>query len=238
MSDVLGRVAALFDAYSRTARLTPGLLLLLGPVGVAIGAGVPDWPGATALIAAAAAMGLPLALADWVRRRGQRLQAQLWASWGGSPVEAALRGEGLIARRRRDALAAATGLPVRNPDHKDFEEAITNGVRRLISATRDTSQYPLVFAENKNYGFARNLLAIRPIGVAASILSLGGGIVLVAASIQLDAMSALGTMLGAVAAAVITAFWMLYPSEDRVRRAASDYRDRLLEALDAGALVQ
>lgn len=236
MSDVLGRVAVRFDPYSRTARLAPGLLLLLAPVGVAIGAGAPEWPGATALAAAAAAMGLPVALADWVRRRGQRLQNRLWAAWGGNPVEAALLEEGLVARRRRGMLSKATGLPVHDPQDPNFDEAIANAVRRLISATRDTSRHHLIFAENKNYGFARNLFAIRPVGLKVSFLSVGGAIALVLVSIHSHAIRTIGAVLGAAAAAVMVVFWMFYPSEERVRAAAIDYRDRLLEALDDGAM--
>lgn len=143
------------DSYSRAARLAPGLLLLLGPFVLAVGAGLPKWPLAATLTSAGVTMGLSLALAEWVRRRGQRLQIRLWAAWGGNPVAAALREDGLVAQRRRKALAEATKLPVDDPAHPDFGVAIENAVRRLISATRDTSQYPLVFAENKAYGFAR-----------------------------------------------------------------------------------
>lgn len=237
MPAVLNVISSPFDSYSRTARLAPGLLLLLGPVAVAIGAGVREWPAASALAAIVGAMGLPLALAEWVRRRGQQLQVGLWARWGGNPVVAALRDDGLIARKRRDALAAATGLPLAEANHPDFEEAATNAVRQLISATRDTSRYALVFAENKAYGFARNLLALRPIGVLLSSAAVVGGLALVAVSIRSQVLSTRGTTLGVAVAAVAVAFWLFYPSEERVRAAAHDYRDRLLEALDARALT-
>jgi hypothetical protein len=226
------------DAYSRTARLAPGLLLLLGPLVVAIGAGLSERPAAVTLTSAGGAMGLSLVLAEWVRRRGQRLQARLWAAWGGNPVVTALREDGLVARRRRNVLAAETGLPVNDPNHPDFEDAAANAVRRLISATRDVSQYPLVFAENKAYGFARNLLAIRPVGLSISALAVCAGIALTVASTQLGTISTPGSAFGAAAAVGALALWKFYPSEERVWAAASDYRDRLLEALDAGALSQ
>lgn len=237
MSNPLGGIAKQFDSYSRTARLTPALLLLLGPVAIAIGAGIAEWPIATGLTAVIAGMGLPLALVDWIRRRGQQLQSQLWAKWGGNPVVVAVRGDGLIARRRRAALATATDLPLGDPGHPDFEEAATNAVRRLISATRNTSRYALVFAENKAYGFARNLLAIRDTGIHVSATAFIVSIVLVGISVKLDGMSTFGTVAGSLVAAASIAFWSCYPSEQGVRAAAEDYRDRLLEALDAGALV-
>lgn len=237
MSDVLDRISSQFDSYSRKARLAPGLLLLLGPVAVGIGVGVPEWPGASALAAAVAAMGLPFTLAGWVRRRGQLLQQRLWRNWGGNPVVVSLRGDGIVARRRRSKLAAATGLPIDDPTHPDFEEAAANAVRRLISATRDNSRYPLVFAENKAYGFARNLLAVQDTGKIISAVALTAGAGSVGLSLTIEQISTVGTMLGTLVAAAVLTTWIFYPTEERVRAAAHDYRERLLEALDAGALT-
>jgi hypothetical protein len=237
MSDLFVRIFAQFDSYSRTARLSPVLLLLLGPVAVGIGVGVPQWPGASSLTAAVVIMGLPTALSDWVRRCGQQLQDRLWAKWGGNPVVISLSEEGLVARRRRKVLADATGLPVNDPSDPEFEEAIANAVRRLITATRDTSTYSLVFKENKAYGFARNLFAIRYVGVCSSSIVLIVGIVCVIASAKISELSTLGTILGTVVASISLLIWLFYPSEQLVWAAANDYKDRLLEALDAGALT-
>jgi len=236
MSDMLNGIARQFDSYSRTARLTPALLLLLAPAAIVIGAGAQTWPGVTGLVAVLTGMGLPIALADWVRRRGQQLQKILWSKWGGNPVVVALSEDGLIASRRRNTLASATNLPLHDPGHADFEEAAGNAVRLLISATRDTSKYALIFVENKAYGFARNILAIRAVGIRLSTVGLIAGIVLVGVSFKLDVLSVIGTTLGVLVAVGALLFWNLYPSEQRVRAAAGDYRDRLLEALDAGAL--
>jgi hypothetical protein len=236
MSDALAAISRQFDSYSRTARLKPGLLLILGPAAVAIGAGAPEWPAVTGLTTAVVGMGLPFAFADWIRRRGQRLQQELWSAWGGNPVVVALRGGDLVAQRRRAALAAATGLPLEDRDSPDFDEVAGNAVRRLISATRDTSKYALIFVENKAYGFARNALAVRSIGVRVSTGALIVAVVLIGISTKLDRLSVFSSILGAVVAAATTAFWVWYPSEQNVRAAAEDYRDRLLEALDSGAM--
>ena len=42
----------------------------------------------------------------------------------------------------------------------------------LREATRDTSRFPLVFAENANYGFRRNLWGLRPIGTGVAVVLL------------------------------------------------------------------
>lgn len=237
MSDILSDMRARLDEYSRTAQLAPGLLLLLAPAATAIGAGAAEWPAVTGLTGAAVVMGLPIALAEWIRRRGQRLQTELWNAWGGNPVVSSLRADGLIAERRRQALAQATGLPVNDLTHPEFEEVANNAVKQLITRIRAVSQsYPLVFKENKAYGFARNLYASRRIGLRSSGVTIVAGGVLMVASTHYAPIHTVGTGIGTGIAAAMTAFWIFYPSEERVRAAARDYRDRVLEALDAGVL--
>lgn len=234
MSDAYAKVLALFDSYSRTARLYPGLMLFLAPASVGVGLGISRWPEVTALGAVFVAAGMPLAIADWVRRRGQHLQSKLWNAWGGNPVLVELRKSGPVADRRRGKLAAATGFPLSDPDDLLFEETMTNAIRQLISATRDTSKYPLVFQENKNYGFARNLLAIRSSGVRVSAAATFAGIVSMLASFQFENFSLVATTAATLTASGVLLFWIFFPGEERVQAAANDYRDRLLEALDAG----
>src|SRR5947208_9959356 len=53
-------------------------------------------------------------------------------------------------------------------------------VRFLRNATRDRSTFPLVFAENVNYGFRRNLWGMRSAGIACSAVSALGAAYLTA----------------------------------------------------------
>jgi hypothetical protein len=143
---------------------------------------------------------------------------------------------GPVAEQRRARLAKATGLPLENMSGPHFDEALENGVRRLITATRDRDRYGLVFEENRNYGFARNILSLRPMGLWLSAITLAIGVLVAIAALRIDEIGFLPIVIGTSAAASVTAFWYWYPTERRVRAAAADYRDRLLEALDAGAL--
>ena len=54
-----------------------------------------------------------------------------------------------------------------NPQWEDtkYEEAVAS----LREATRDSAKFSLVFAENVNYGFRRNLWGLRPIGGAIAV---------------------------------------------------------------------
>ena len=46
-----------------------------------------------------------------------------------------------------------------------YEQAVTS----LRAATRDRAKFPLVFAENVNYGFRRNLWGLKPIGAPVAV---------------------------------------------------------------------
>jgi hypothetical protein len=238
MPDIFEGIGGWFDPYSRTARLAPGLLLLLGPVAVVVCAGASQLPITGLLVATAVSAGLPLALAEWVRRRGQQLQRDLWDVWGGEPAVSRLESNSLMARRRRAALAHATALPaLLDPSHPEFRETAAYAVRQLIAATRDVDRYNLIFAENKLYGFSRNLLGIRSYGVRISSVACLAALIVVSLGIFLPStFSVAESVVGLASAVVMLAFWYLYPSEDRVKAACEDYCDRLFEALEAGAM--
>ena len=53
------------------------------------------------------------------------------------------------------------------PERADakYGEAVTS----LREATRDRARFPLVFAENANYGFRRNLWGLKPIGASIAV---------------------------------------------------------------------
>ena len=68
-------------------------------------------------------------------------------------------------------------LPTKEEEESSPVSADTkykSAIGSLLEATRDTSKFPLVFAENANYGFRRNLWGLRPIGTPiAVVLALG-----------------------------------------------------------------
>ncbi len=221
-----------FDGYERRARLSPGLLMLLGPVFAGLVFGLGELPVVSSLIGLLSIVGAPVALAGWVRERGQRAQGELWASWGGPPTHVSLRGSNDIARRRRKKLSKLTHLKL-TPGSS--EEDLNQAVRMLIRLTQDKSQHPLVFEENRNYGFMRNLYGIRRYGIWLSAGSLAVvvmiGISTWAGLLDLE-LSLERFLVALVLEIAVIIFWWRYPTEERVRAASELYRDRLLESLD------
>jgi hypothetical protein len=59
---------------------------------------------------------------------------------------------------------------VQDPEGADAVYELAVGALR--ERTRDTNQYPPVPSENARYGFRRNVLGLRPYGIATSLIGL------------------------------------------------------------------
>ena len=115
----------------------------------------------------------------------------------------------------------------------------------LREATRDTSKFPLVFAENVNYGFRRNLWGLKPYGLAFAILAAVASWGLFLSSVGLPTAESwvdnivkdpdgvtvtrlVGSMFNTTAVAV----WLFVITPEWVRIAAEAYAQRLLGTID------
>jgi hypothetical protein len=198
------------DAYTLRARAIPVFVVCL-PALVLLGGGVIE--GAQLGIATGLTVTVFGALAGQLGRdRGKALEPELWTSWGGSPTQRA--------------------LAHRSPELAD-PEAANRETRRLIGLTRDRERFPLVLAENINYGQRRNLLGLRDAGIAVSVITM-----IVAAILLAFGAGDLGTRAahfgpGAAASLLAVAFWLFVVTPGWVRVPAEAYAERLLEAADA-----
>jgi len=227
------------DEYERAARLAPGLIALL-PIPVLVTAfGLKRDPVVAILLSLLIAVGGPLVLAKYVRSRGRALEQQLYEKWGGPPTTLLLTpaSDGTtdpVRAQRRANVERVTqqSLPSNPLPNDDSAQGIYKAATPTVrQKTYDHSDFPLVFAENKSYGFERNLLAIRIEGVA--IASAG----LVASSLGLGLTGlrpSNSTSLALVTAAAIMIiaiiFWIAWPTEQRARKAADLYAEQLLDA--------
>lgn len=59
---------------------------------------------------------------------------------------------------------------IENP--KDSQEKYESAIKWLLENTRDTKKFPLLHQDNINYGYSRNMLGIKPLGITISIISL------------------------------------------------------------------
>jgi hypothetical protein len=228
------------DAYDRRARITPVVLVATPLLPFAVGALIqlPGWQklwGTAWLV-------VPVLVEELGRDRGRRLQPELWRAWGGAPTTVMLRWRGptnriQVERRHallRDRVGARLRLPTEAEEVQDPEGAdavYEIAVRALKEHTRDANQYPLVQNENARYGFRRNVLGLRPFGIAASLIGLGAA--LVAAVAIRKVMAAF--VVAAAVDVLLLLFWWRIVTEAWVRPAAEAYADALLRSLDRPA---
>ena len=234
-------MTALFDFtnhYTRRARLSPALIVAL-PLGLTVLSWSPDglkswmtlwslfvWTGGTALVAQLA------------RDSGREKEKKLFELWGGKPTTQMLRIAGsenkMLAVRRHailqklfpDLHIPSEGEEAADPASAD--DIYDLCVRSLLERTRDQKKFNLVFEENCNYGFRRNLLGMKRLGVAICLVGILSSIFGVVTRIQT------GTLIPAVSYAAIACilclllFWIGRCSPNFVKITAYAYAERLL----------
>ena len=243
-----------FDPYTLRARIYPSLVVAL-PFGLVLFALLPGQPiFVTALFGLLGTLGGTAVLAQLGRELGRRKEPKLWEGWGGPPTTRLLR-----HRRLPDDVVLATGLrrqvedwvgsPLPTQQEEDACPAWADGkyaaaVASLREATRDASRFPLVFSENTNYGFRRNLWGLRPIGSSTAVVLSVVSLTLFSLTvwgrpwpdpwwdvfINPDSVAVVRLVIAIVETA-ISAFWLLWVKPSWVKAVADTYALRLFESI-------
>jgi len=228
--------------YARRARLKPALIVVL-PLALAVLAWSPDglksltalwslfvWAGGTALMVQIA------------RDRGRRKEKDLFSSWGGKPSTQLLRYAGcenpvLVTRRHASLQKAIPDIHIPNEAEEtgNLEHAgnvYDTCIKWLLEQTRDTKKFNLLFEENCNYGFRRNLWGMKPLGIVFCVVGLLIGASAVAVHIWAHALVS-PVSYGALACTLLLlSFWVFWCSPGWVKLTADAYAERLLAAAD------
>lgn len=234
---------SVFDTYGLRARVAPVFIVLI-PAILAIAA----WtPGALSLEVGGAAtvvgVGLATLVAQFGRDLGKRKEPVLWRSWGGPPTTRFLRhGDksfNTVLRARYHSrlreLQPNLGLPTADEEKASPERAdeiYGAATRYLITRTRDTRKFPLVFRENVNYGFRRNLWGLRPFGIAVSALGTSACVLRLWLVFQASQIVSPGGLIGILIGLMFIAVWLFWVTPSMVKIAAEAYAERLLETCD------
>jgi hypothetical protein len=234
----------LFDAYGRRAWLQPGLIVAL-PISlaaVALVASAPGWWQAASAVLIAS--GVTVLAASAIRQHGQQLQGSLWEEWGGAPTTQRLRWRGndnaeLVARRHRHLTRLFPDQPLPTAAEEAADPGAADRVYETVvgalrERTRDTDAFPRVAAENADYGFRRNLLACRTVGICVASTGLLLAAVALGARVQGHApwVSPLALAFLVVADGALVLAYSVVVRRAWVRAAAEAYADRLLGALE------
>lgn len=230
------------DRYTIRARVAPGLIAVL-PVFFTVtawsAAGL-SWPE-SALWSAILGL-LSLLGGQFVRDAGWRREPSLFARWNGPPTTRFLRhSDGTLDpntkqryHARLAALLPGATLPTAQDESGDPSRA--DGVYKscgdhIRERTRDKEKFGHLHEANIDYGFRRNLWAIKPIGL---ILAVGGTVVTAFRAYELLAQGSerLAPLLCSAANAVLTLWWLFGIKPGWVAAAADSYAKHLLAACE------
>jgi len=169
-------ISRFLDSYTRQARLYPALIVIC-PIALLILVWFPAlWTTLGIVASVASSFGLSLLLSQVARDRGKRLEQWLFDSWGGKPSVALLRHRDAridehTKSRYRAFLSAQLpqlSLPAAAEEAAnlaDADRAYQSATAWLLTQTRDTKRFAILFKENISFGFRRNLWGLKPVGV-------------------------------------------------------------------------
>jgi hypothetical protein len=235
------------DPYERKARATPALMAVLPVVVPLVCQFGAKNPILTAIVGLLGTCGAIYAGASIARGRGKLIETKLVEAWGGMPTTILLRHRDSFydgETKKRYHLDALLRLGMTMPteaqeaaDPRKADDAYGAVARRLRELTR--TDKGLLFKENTAYGFHRNMLGIKPIGILFSILGIFYGLVL-AGAIKLDppsfnphslASPGLSGGLSFLVGLAMLAIWLFYFNPRQVRVIGNVYAERLFEKL-------
>jgi hypothetical protein len=247
---LIDAIAKFADPYDRQARLYPALLALLPLVvtSLIIVGDAASMLGTAAM--AAIACGALYWMAGMARDKGKALEPGLFTAWGGKPSVQLLRHrngaiDAVTKARLHRFLEVRLGVAIPTHDAEvrapaDADRLYESATRWLLEQTRDSGKHGLLITENISYGFRRNMLGMRRVGLALTVLSA----LLLYADGGWHAPSAwtniIGSLLavpskhrvGLLACLASGVVWTLGVSKARVRAAAFAYAERLVTSCE------
>jgi hypothetical protein len=250
LDDIVSKVT---DPYDRPARLYPALLALLPLVALIILLYGAKATALTAAVTVAVSCGGLYLVTNLCRELGKRLEEKLYRTWGGKPTTQLLRHrdptiEGVTKRRYHAFLAGKINVPFPDKDQEASDLAASDdiyqsGVRWLLNHTRpeDGKKFDLIFKENVAYGFRRNALGVKPIGLLISVacllwVLLMEGILFTPGHRFIDTAAFCRMPDTATASLIVSSVmivtWLLFITKASARMAAFTYAETLLRACD------
>jgi hypothetical protein len=235
------------DPYERKARIIPGLLTalpILLPILCIYGS---KHPILTSVITLLAGCGAIFALGSVARGLGKSLEEKLILEWGGMPTTVCLRYrdqflDSFTKQRYRDLIKSKLDISMPTAEEEAANPSQADDIyigvgRKLRELTRDNKS--LLFKENINYGFHRNMAGMKYVGMMTA--SIGIFYSLVSANVLLfdpfefhsshilsPGLAAIITF--AVSIALLMA-WLFYFNEATIKRIGFVYAERLFECL-------
>lgn len=231
------------DKYSLNARVYPLIIVFLPIVIIGITYSFEYEKIQQTLSALGITAALTYFLSNIGRDQGKKKENALWKSWGGAPTSQLFSFSNNILdtltkeryhSRMEEILEIKDNLDYKNAAPHELDDTYRSWTKILISKTRNTKIFPLLFKELVSYGFRRNLWGLKPIGIAITIICVVGSS---AFQIMNHGYSdlfgyAISFYISELALIMHFLVWIFVVSSEWVRIPAFGYAERLLESID------
>lgn len=225
------------DRYDRNARLHPALLMLL-PAFLFVFVWFPEvWTLFGAIATFVVASGVLFASTRFVRRLGRGVERKLGDRAGRLHTAKLLsladdRLSASMKTRCRAYIEAKSGMPLPSREQEKSDPTSANdkrlvAVKWLLQHTRPRAETTLLLEENISYGFARNILGMKPFGLLISGLVCAGSACFLADTPTGSTTFLVGSVLcGASFLAFV--LWLVLVNEQSVEDASQVYAEQIL----------
>ena len=209
--------------YRVRAQLAPALIVLL-PTVVSVVTWIPD---AIDLVRALVGARSPMFFLAQVRDAGRRKEA--WLHSRSAPPRRTRCGQGIrlsSKMRARGYVAVARGRGGR-PQGGRFN--VQFAVQWLLAQAPDRRRFPLVFQENVNYGFRRNLWGLRPAGLMIATTCLVANVAAIFAAHNAENKLHVEGLIALIITSLLVFLWIKIVKPDWVRVPAFAYARALFQ---------
>ena len=177
------------------------------------------------------------------RDKGKLIEKEMWKKWNGAPTTQLFRyaNEYLdkITKKKyhkilKDKTKTGNKISIdyekRNPQKAD--EIYQSWTKYLISKTRDIKTYNLLFQENTNYGFRRNLYGLKKFSILILIILIF--IVLGYSYFMFGIENFLSqeVLISMIIISLFLIFWIFIVKQKWIKITAFAYAERLLETIN------
>ena len=232
------------DRYTLFARICPVIIFLLPIIVVSVTFSIEIEQLWAAISGTGLSLFLGYFLSNISRELGKKKQEKLWQSWGGAPTSQILSYNNTvidnITKRRyhtimMNIIKETKCEDIQTKTNDEQSEIFRSWTTYLRDKTRDIKRYPLIFKENVNYGFRRNLWGLKKIEIVVLLITITGNYVYYAQHYGYKNFYNFPFCFYCSELIVIflMILWMFFVTESWIKTQAFTYAERLIEAIDS-----
>ena len=231
------------DKYSLNARVYPMVILFLPLVVIGISYSIEYESYIQALSTLGISTALYYFLSNIGRDFGKKKEKLLWEFWGGAPTSQIFNYQNEVVdnitktkyhNRLLELSPIEFEINFQNEELDKINEVYRSWTKYLITNTRDTKKYSLLFKENISYGFRRNLWGLKNLSISLIIICIIGNYTYQTMTVGFKNLFEfpIEFIISESILVLLLLVWLLIVNKNWIKVPAFAYAERLLESID------